>query len=291
MIKLPAARVVAAAILVGGLAVAPLLDISDLTDSASSAPAPISDPGFRIQWHGGELTLSGHTRSASHEQDLVQVARTSFANAAIETAFEPLGIVPDFWVDLTTRILYLLAETSSAEATVSIDAIIIRGVVVDEFAWQSRLNAIRHALPVQISIDTDAQLVDDGIDVSRICQRAFSGFDVGAINFEESSIDFRSSAYPRLDRLLALAIACGDTRLSITGHTDATGSEARNQRLSLQRANAVRDYLVAGGVDSTRLQIVGAGALHPIADDSTRYGRSLNRRIEIKLDLADSGSD
>lgn len=288
MIKNPAARIVAAAILVGGLAVAPLLDNSDSQDSPFGAPPSISDPEFRILWNSGELVLSGHTRSLKHEKALVQVANTSFSSAAVITAFEPLGIVPDYWDDLTTRILYLLAETDSADATVSVHEVTIRGVIVNEFAWQSRLAAIRNALPEPISVNTDTLLVDDATDVSGICERAFARFEVGAINFEESSIDFRSSAFPRLDRLLALANACDKPRISITGHTDSTGSDAWNKQLSLQRANAVGDYLVAGGVDRARLQIVGAGSMFPIADDGTRYGRGLNRRIEIKSALTAS---
>jgi outer membrane protein OmpA-like peptidoglycan-associated protein len=288
VIKNPAARFVAAAILVGGLAIAPLLDNSDSRDSPFDTPSSLSDPEFRILWKRGELVLSGHTRSVEHEQNLVQVANASFANAAVATAFEPLGVVPDYWADLTTRILYLLAETSSADATVSVHQVTIRGVIVNEFAWQSRLAAIRNALPETISVNTDTLLVDDATNVSGFCERAFESFEVGAINFEESSIDFRSSAYPRLDRLLALANACDESRISITGHTDSTGSDAWNKRLSLQRANAVGDYLVAGGVDLARLQIVAAGSMFPIADDGTRYGRGLNRRIEIKSALAAS---
>ena len=72
----------------------------------------------------------------------------------------------------------------------------------------------------------------------------------------------------------------------MTGHTDASGSEGWNQHLSMQRAQAVGDYLVSGGVDRARLLLAGVGSSSPIADDSTRYGRSLNRRIDIELSLA-----
>ena len=287
MIKNPATRIVAAAVLLVGLAAAPLLDFSDLPGVASSVPVSTGEPQFRIQWQRGMLEVSGHTRSEKHEQDLVQLANTAFNNSAVVTAFEPLGVVPDYWADLTTQVLYLLAETSSAEARLSKDRLDIRGVIVDDLAWRSRLKAIRNALPLQVTISTDTLLIDDTVDLSAVCERAFANFDVGRINFEESSTQFRASAYPRLERLIDLANTCEDSRVSITGHTDATGSPVSNQRLSLERANAVGDYLVASGMDRARLVVAGAGSEIPIADESTRYGRSLNRRIDIKLGFAE----
>jgi outer membrane protein OmpA-like peptidoglycan-associated protein len=216
----------------------------------------------------------------------MQVANSTFTDNAILTAFEPLGVVPDYWADLTTQALYLLAVTSSADANLSPGQLDIRSVIVDELSWQSRLNAVRNALPRQVALNVDTLLVDEAIDLSAVCDRAFANFEVGPINFAESSSKFRASAYPRLSRLLALASTCEDSWVSVTGHTDASGSEIQNQRLSLQRAHAVGDYLVSGGLDRTRLLLAGVGSSSPIADDSTRYGRSLNRRIDIELSLA-----
>jgi outer membrane protein OmpA-like peptidoglycan-associated protein len=286
VIKNPAARIAAAAIIVGGLTVAPLLDRSDPPNAQPGAPVPTSAAQFQIQWRPGELALSGHTRSGSHEQDLIQVANSTFGDNAVLTAFEPLGVVPDYWADLTTQVLYLLAVTSSADANLSPEQLDIRGVIVDELSWKSRLNAVRNALPRQVALNVDTLLVDEAIDLSAVCDRAFARFEAGPINFAESSVEFRASAYPRLGRLLALASACEDSWVSVTGHTDATGSEAWNQRLSLQRAQAVGDYLVTGGVDRARLLLAGVGSSSPVADDNTRYGRSLNRRIDIELRLA-----
>ena len=116
-----------------------------------------------------------------------------------------------------------------------------------------------------------------------MCRRAFSSYDAGTIAFEQSTDRFRQSAIPELDRLVALVDACRQGKVRVTGHTDASGNEAANHALSLQRANAVIDYLVVRGIDADRLLSRGAGAGEPVADNSTRYGRSLNRRIEIEF--------
>ena len=164
----------------------------------------------------------------------------------------------------------------------SANEIRIRSLITDEPAWQDRFDLFRAAVPPHMVIDSETILVDPSISVSTICERAFESFELGPINFESSGVEFRSSAYPRLDRLIALANACQDSQIQITGHTDGSGDESWNKDLSLRRASAVGDYLVNGGISPERLQVSGVGPDEPVADDSTRYGRSLNRRIEIE---------
>jgi len=71
--------------------------------------------------------------------------------------------------------------------------------------------------------------------------------------------------------------------VTIVGHTDSTGSNELNQRLSIERANSVRDYIVVRGVSAARVSTAGRGELEPVADNSTESGRARNRRVEIFL--------
>lgn len=73
------------------------------------------------------------------------------------------------------------------------------------------------------------------------------------------------------------------TAIIAQGHTDSTGSESYNQDLSERRAGAVMNYLVAQGVDATRITSLGYGEGHPVADNGTPDGRSLNRRVDLLL--------
>ena len=72
--------------------------------------------------------------------------------------------------------------------------------------------------------------------------------------------------------------------VKITGYTDNSGDADHNKKLSLQRAEAVRDYLVSLGGDASKMQVSGAGDANPVADNSTKEGRAKNRRIELSLD-------
>jgi len=72
-------------------------------------------------------------------------------------------------------------------------------------------------------------------------------------------------------------------KITITGHTDNVGSEDYNMKLSLRRAEAVRDYLVGLGIDPGKLEVKGEGMTNPMADNSTAEGRAKNRRVEVDI--------
>ncbi len=74
-----------------------------------------------------------------------------------------------------------------------------------------------------------------------------------------------------------------NSRFTVEGHTDSVGSASLNQKLSEERANSVRDFLVNEGIDASRLQAIGYGEDRPIASNNTRSGRTANRRVEINL--------
>lgn len=286
MISKPAVNIVSiavVAILVGGMTFTAELSNSEHAAPAMAAPATIPEPKFEIRWLRGQLTLEGHTQSREHEESLLAIVATLFPDSTPLTSFEPLGLVPPHWIAGSVQALRLLAETNSAKAMLSADALRVNGVTSNDSGWHDRVSAVRSALPGNLSISARAMIVNTDISVPAVCERAFADLDTGAIRFKESTAEFRPSAYPRLERIVSLARACKDARVDITGHTDGSGDALFNQQLSLARARAVGDYFSDGGVDHSRLVIAGAGAAQPIADNGTRYGRSLNRRIDISL--------
>ena len=131
---------------------------------------------------------------------------------------------------------------------------------------------------------------DQPANVAALCARAYADHHAGPVNFDESATTFRSSAVPVLQRIVALANACRNATIEITGHTDSSGDERWNVRLSLARAEAIADYLVRQGIAPERLIATGAGSSTPVADNTTRYGRGLNRRIEFAFIPSPRGS-
>lgn len=102
----------------------------------------------------------------------------------------------------------------------------------------------------------------------------------------EVSFDFDSAAIkpafkPTLTKLADVIAKYDRNRVTIVGHTDATGSEVYNESLSLRRAEAVKNELVLQGVPPGRLTAIGKGEAEPRATNATGAGRQLNRRVEI----------
>lgn len=103
------------------------------------------------------------------------------------------------------------------------------------------------------------------------------------IYFDFNSAVIKPESYPVLDDAARVLNAKPTMRVEISGHTDSVGSDSYNQKLSFQRANAVRDYLITyHKIDPSRLIAVGYGETQPVADNRTKSGRDLNRRIEFK---------
>ncbi|RKD13743.1 hypothetical protein BCY91_09245 [Pelobium manganitolerans] len=106
-------------------------------------------------------------------------------------------------------------------------------------------------------------------------------YDYKNIQFEFNSSVLKTSSYATLEEIAAQIKKSGNTKFLLNGHSSAEGTEARNMALSVDRANAVKNYLVNSGVASNRLITKGFGETMPIADNSTESGRILNRRVEI----------
>jgi outer membrane protein OmpA-like peptidoglycan-associated protein len=100
-------------------------------------------------------------------------------------------------------------------------------------------------------------------------------------HFAWASRHIPANAKPGLDSLASSLVALPTLVVEIQGHADATGSARSNLALSRARAQEVRRYLMARGVPAERIRIRGVGATTPVADNRTRKGRSLNRRVEL----------
>ncbi|WP_338064995.1 OmpA family protein [Thermomonas alba] len=103
------------------------------------------------------------------------------------------------------------------------------------------------------------------------------------VTFDFNRSDIKPQFYPPLSAIANTLREYDKTIIEVSGHTDNIGSDAVNQRISEQRANAVASYLIAQGVQPQRLEVIGFGKRFPIASNDTEQGRALNRRVEIRI--------
>jgi len=104
----------------------------------------------------------------------------------------------------------------------------------------------------------------------------------GNIQFEFDSSVLKTSSYPVLDATSA-DMRANSSVVTLAGYASSEGTAAHNMRLSKDRANSVKTYLVNSGVDAKRLKVKAFGETHPIADNSTEDGRVANRRVEFHI--------
>lgn len=107
------------------------------------------------------------------------------------------------------------------------------------------------------------------------------GIVVDNIHFEINSAYLKKESLNILDRMIESMKRNTNIRLEVRGHTDATGTHEHNMKLSEKRADAVKDYMIKGGISPERLMSRGLGPDKPIADNNTTEGRRKNRRTEF----------
>ena len=101
--------------------------------------------------------------------------------------------------------------------------------------------------------------------------------------FPAESAELPESFFSLADLGVAIMSRFDQTQMTITGHTDSSGDAAANQKLSEERAEAFKTYLVDKGVDASRVTVVGKGSSDPAFPNDTAANRAKNRRIEVSL--------
>ncbi len=176
----------------------------------------------------------------------------------------------------------VLATMQSGHAEADATTIRIAGVVRSGDTWNQAIEELRQA-HAGVALDLDVFVIDTSVPGELLCRELFVASTRAPIRFQHGGAMIRTASYGVLDRVVDFAGDCPDARVSITGHSDSAGDPAFNLDLSRRRAASVAAYLVERGVSAERLDVIGAGAAQPIADNATRHGRRQNRRIEFQL--------
>ncbi|OQX96469.1 MAG: hypothetical protein B6I24_11355 [Bacteroidetes bacterium 4572_128] len=101
--------------------------------------------------------------------------------------------------------------------------------------------------------------------------------------FDTAKSSLRDASKTELNRLLKVLNDHPKIRIEISGHTDNVGSLSYNEKLSNDRAKSVVNYLIKNGISKSRLEFKGYAYEQAIADNNTKEGRQLNRRVEYKI--------
>ena len=117
--------------------------------------------------------------------------------------------------------------------------------------------------------------------LNKLAANANANVTLPGVNFATGTATLTQSSRFILDEVAATLAEEANIRVEVAGHTDNTGPRALNERLSLQRADAVRNYLISKGISADRMTAAGYAWDRPVATNNTRAGRALNRRTEL----------
>ncbi|MDY6825264.1 MAG: efflux RND transporter periplasmic adaptor subunit [Thermodesulfobacteriota bacterium] len=126
----------------------------------------------------------------------------------------------------------------------------------------------------------DTPLPKEGVP-SVLAKNKHGGWTIRGLQFAAYRTDLSDEDHQMLTPVAAYIKEKSSMKIEIRGHTDSSGNPRQNKTLSRQRADAVKQYLVAAGIDEKRLSSVGYGDTMPIASNKTTEGRALNRRVTL----------
>jgi OOP family OmpA-OmpF porin len=225
-----------------------------------------------------EQALIENVTSITSEQQALQ-ARVTELNAELQTTREALQQAKSETTtsgrELTQAQTALTAAQSevAATATLEVEAVEVAALQI------ANPDADEDGVPDSFDLCLETQ---QGVAVEPSGCAADVAISLEGVNFHYNSHELTDEAKRILDRVADTLSQHSDLRLQVAGHTDAQGDPVYNQWLSLQRAQAVRDYLVAQGVNPDHIGAAGYGGEQPIADNATKQGLRMNRRVELR---------
>lgn len=135
-------------------------------------------------------------------------------------------------------------------------------------------------------MDKQAREIDQalpGAEVERVGEGIKITLGENSVNFDLNKSTLTPAAKANLDKLVPVFNEYPDTNIEIFGYTDSSGSDEYNQKLSEQRAAAVKTYLSTKGITAARIYTKGMGEVDPIASNDTKEGMAKNRRVEFAI--------
>lgn len=257
---------------------------SDIRVANELEVVALAEPSFEAALQqDGRIRLRGVMPDQAAIDDMLAAANAVYGSSnVVDEMTVADNIASPAYLDTLPAAFGVIDGLNPWQINVENGAAVITGKGVSADAVSASVERLRAALGaaglgVTSEVEVDAQSV--ATVLTELLQ--------GTATFQVGSANLSVEATGLLDEAIEILLANPTTVLTVEGHTDDVGSEDSNLALSEARAQAVVDYLVAGGVAAERLAAVGFGESRPIADNGTADGRAQNRRIEFVVEEGD----
>lgn len=237
-------------------------------------------PFMRLELREGYLSVEGVAASEVHGDAIRGAVMRRFPDADVAFSLETVAGLDADWQLMTLAAVDVVAEIAAGSVVIRPREARLRGLRKRDSLLDVRLDRLERVAPPGFAISK--RLLSEADNGTAACDTMFTAIRGEPVRFRSGTTEFRPSSFALLDRYADYMTDCPATRLEIVGHTDASGDPELNLELSAARAAAVADYLVVAGVPAGQLSHRGVGSSEPIADNGDAWGRSKNRRIEIR---------
>jgi len=249
-----------------------------------TVPAP--SYSLTIRLGDGDLLIEGAVRDARAKASLVSIASRLFPDLPLTTVITEDPRAPESFAVAAARSAELMRYLSDGEATISDGSVTVLGAAYHPKAYAALSDLLKDGWPDGYAVTaSDVTEGPDGpiLDAAACESTLRTIMEGGGLAFEAGRADVTADSRPLLDRIAYVALRCPESLIAVGGHTDSDGSHEKNYDLSLERARAVIDLLVADGLARDRFTALGYGESRPLASNGTLAGKARNRRIEFVL--------
>lgn len=254
--------------------------------AATRDQASVPRPHLTIDVRPSGVLVHGVVGSLGHEAILAQALAQGFPG---KTAVMDVAIasgLPAGWALATDLAVRAMATMRTGIAEISDNRLTLQGLTDARAPLDASLDRLRAGLDPSMSLQVRVDEIGPAAPLARQCIELFrSAVRNRRVEFAADEATISTADYPLLDELVSLAADCPAATIAVTGHTDDSGDEMANLRLSQARADAVAGYLVARGIPSARIEASGRGSSVPLVSEGSTRASGLNRRIDFDFRL------
>jgi OOP family OmpA-OmpF porin len=248
----------------------------------AAAPSTLNPATLNALLADGKVTLNGVLPDQATRSSVVAEAKKSFGESnVIDLTSVSNNITAANWLSVLPKTFGAIKPLAKGSLQFNGGGVIIKADVPTEEDKAALLRQVTASIGSNLRVNDQISVV--AAPVTNLQNRLNDLLINRVIEFESADDTLTEKGKALLDEALPIIRGTKQGEIEIAGHTDSRGQPLFNQELSQARAEAVRDYLVAKGIDSNRLKPVGYGASRPIADNSTTQGQKKNRRIEFSV--------